>query len=147
MYGLSFSRGGGFIRTQNRKIAKEDVAQPFVRQHSLIITFIWKGRKVDCLMEIIWVIVIVAGAFTASMLLNIKRRKRTLEELAQRAVRFGENCYIEGIIPIQKVKRMAAFYLEEESIDSMQPGEAMQEIEECLKKNTEGEAETQNQEQ
>ncbi len=98
-------------------------------------------------MEIIWVIVIVAGAFTASMLLNIKRRKRTLEELAQRAVRFGENCYIEGIIPIQKVKRMAAFYLEEESIDSMQPGEAMQEIEECLKKNTEGEAETQNQEQ
>ena len=54
-------------------------------------------------MEFIWVIIIVAGAFAAAMLLNVKEHKRTLEELAERAVRFGEDCYVEGIIPIQKV--------------------------------------------
>lgn len=57
-------------------------------------------------MEFIWVIIIVAGAFAAAMLLNVKEHKRTLEELAERAVRFGEDCYVEGIIPIQKVKRL-----------------------------------------
>ena len=87
-------------------------------------------------MEFIWVIIIVAGAFAAA-LLNVKEHKRTLEELAERAVRFGENCYVEGIIPIQKVKRLAAFYLQEEAPEKMEQAQAMQQIEECLQKNTE----------
>ena len=33
-------------------------------------------------MEFIWVIIIVAGAFAAAMLLNVKVHKRTLEELS-----------------------------------------------------------------
>ena len=88
-------------------------------------------------MEFIWVIIIVAGAFAAAMLLNVKEHKRTLEELAERAVRFGENCYVEGIIPIQKVKRLAAFYLQEEAPEKMEQAQALQQIEACLKKNTE----------
>lgn len=92
-------------------------------------------------MEWIWVIVIVAGAFAAAMLLNVKEHKRTLEELTERAVRFGENCYVEGIIPIQKVKRLAAFYLQEEAPERMEQAQAMQQIEECLQRNTEQGAE------
>ena len=81
----------------------------------------------------------VAGSLAAAMLLNVKEHKRTLEELAERAVRFGEDCYVEGIIPIQKVKRLAAFYLQEEAPEKMEQAQAMQQIEECLQKNTEEE--------
>ena len=34
-------------------------------------------------MEFIWVIIIVAGAFAAAMLLNVKEHKRTLEEIGR----------------------------------------------------------------
>lgn len=46
---------------------------------------------------------------------------------------------MEGIIPIQKVKRLAAFYLQEEAPEKMEQAQAMQQIEECLQKNTEEE--------
>ena len=44
---------------------------------------------------------------------------------------------MEGIIPIQKVKRLAAFYLQEEAPEKMEQARAMQQIEECLQRNTE----------
>ena len=76
-----------------------------------------------------------------NLITNLSNEKDviTLEELAERAVRFGENCYVEGIIPIQKVKRLAAFYLQEEAPEKMEQAQAMQQIEECLQKNTEEE--------
>ena len=76
-----------------------------------------------------------------NLITNLSNEKDviTLEELAERAVRFGEDCYVEGIIPIQKVKRLAAFYLQEDAPEKMEQAQAMQQIEECLQKNTEEE--------
>ena len=48
------------------------------------------------------------------------------------AIRFAEECYIEGIIPIQKVKRLAEFYLVEESERTIEWQEARKRIEDTL---------------
>ena len=55
-----------------------------------------------------------------------------VKRLAEKAIRFAEECYIEGIIPIQKVKRLAEFYLVEESERTIEWQEARKRIEDTL---------------
>ncbi len=81
--------------------------------------------------EIIWVVIIVLTASVCAVMLG-RKEKKMLENLEERAIRFGEECYIEGIIPIEKVKRLAAFYLMKESPEAIEKKEARIRIEERL---------------
>ena len=67
------------------------------------------------MMEIIWVILIVIVAAICAALLGKQTDRQEENIMEEKAIRFAEECYIEGIIPIQKVKRLAEFYLVEES--------------------------------
>lgn len=88
------------------------------------------------LIEIIWILLIVAIAGICAMMVGnreIKREEvRSLEEIAERAVRFSEDCYMEGIIPIQRAKRLAVFYLMQESKGRIGKQEAEQKIAELM---------------
>lgn len=63
------------------------------------------------LIEIIWILLIVAIAGICAMMVGNREIKweevRSLEEIAERAVRFSEDCYMEGIIRI--LQRLTLF--------------------------------------
>lgn len=82
--------------------------------------------------EIIWVVFIVIAAAVCAVVIGKKETKQNFEKIEERAILFAEECYIEGIIPIQKVKRMAEFYMVEESNRSIQWDEAVKRVEESL---------------
>ena len=87
-------------------------------------------------MEIIWILLIVAAAGICAMMVGKQEMKREgvlmLEEMQEQAIRFSEGCYIEGIIPIQKVKRMATFYLVHQSKGRIGKQEAERRVAEVL---------------
>lgn len=89
------------------------------------------------MMEMVWCLLIVAAAVICAQILGKQKeeRKRTEED----AIRFAEECYIEGIIPIQKVKRLAEFYLVEESEGKISWSESAKRIEETLNRYTKNE--------
>ncbi len=80
-------------------------------------------------MEFIWIILIVLIASLCAVLLGRKEKEKSMEELEIRAIEFGEECYIQGMIPIQKVKQLAQFYLVQESDGRVTWGEAIERIE------------------
>lgn len=84
------------------------------------------------MMEIIWVILIVIVAAICAALLSKQTDRQEENIMEEKAIRFAEECYIEGIIPIQKVKRLAEFYLVEESERTIEWQEARKRIEDTL---------------
>lgn len=82
--------------------------------------------------EIIWTLAIVLAACICAVVLGKREQERSIEELVNSAILFGEECYIEGIIPIQRVKRMAEFYLVQESKQRIDWREAQERIEKEL---------------
>lgn len=82
--------------------------------------------------EIIWTLAIVLAACVCAAILGKREQERSIEELVNSAILFGEECYIEGIIPIQRVKRMAEFYLVQESGQRIDWREAQERIEKEL---------------
>ena len=82
-------------------------------------------------MEAVCVALILLSALLFAILLGNNSETKKSEE---RAIRFAEECYIEGIIPIGEVKRMAAFYLMEEAKGKINRKEAGKRIEETLRK-------------
>lgn len=84
------------------------------------------------MMEIIWVILIVIVAAICAALLGKQIDRQEENVMEEKAIRFAEECYIEGIIPIQKVKRLAEFYLVEESERTIEWQEARKRIEDTL---------------
>lgn len=84
------------------------------------------------MMEIIWVILIVIVAAICAALLGKQTDRQEENVMEEKAIRFAEECYIEGIIPIQKVKRLAEFYLVEESERTIEWQEARKRIEDTL---------------
>ena len=84
------------------------------------------------MMEIIWVILIVIVAAICAALLGKQTDRQEENIMEEKAIRFAEECYIEGIIPIQKVKRLAEFYLVEESERTIEWQEARKRIEDTL---------------
>lgn len=84
------------------------------------------------MMEIIWVILIVIVAAICAALLGKQTDRQEENIMEEKAIRFAEECYIEGIIPIQRVKRMAEFYLVQESKQRIDWREAQERIEKEL---------------
>lgn len=84
-------------------------------------------------MEMIWVILILFAAFICAVVFGKTETKKSLEELETRAIQFGEECYIQGMIPIQKVKQFAQFYLVQESDGRVDWAESAERIEKRLK--------------
>ena len=84
------------------------------------------------MMEIIWVILIVIVAAICAALLGKQTDRQEENVMEEKAIRFAEECYIEGIIPIQRVKRMAEFYLVQESKQRIDWREAQERIEKEL---------------
>lgn len=82
--------------------------------------------------EIIWILAIVLAACICAAVLGKREQERSIEELVNNAILFGEECYIEGIIPIQRVKRIAEFYLVQESGQRIDWKEAQERIEKEL---------------
>lgn len=70
-------------------------------------------------MEWIWMMGIIAVAIGAAVGMEwyqrrCRRRKREWQ-IEDKAIRFGEEGYIEGVVPIGKVKALARFYLMQHS--------------------------------
>lgn len=84
--------------------------------------------------EIIWILAIVLAACICAAVLGKREQERSIEELVNNAILFGEECYIEGIIPIQRVKRIAEFYLVQESGQRIDWKEAQERIEKELRR-------------
>ncbi len=83
-------------------------------------------------MELIWMILILLTAIVCAVVFGKTETKKSLEELETRAIQFGEECYIQGMIPIQKVKQFAQFYLVQESNGRVSWEESVQRIEKRL---------------
>lgn len=87
-------------------------------------------------MEVLWILLIVVVAGICAIMVGKQEMKREgvmmLEEMKEQAVRFSEECYMEGIIPIQKVKQMAVFYLAQESKGRIGKREAERNVTEVL---------------
>ena len=60
-----------------------------------------------------------------------RRRKREWQ-IEDKAIRFGEEGYIEGVVPIGKVKALARFYLMQHSEENLTLQQAEKRIEERL---------------
>lgn len=77
-------------------------------------------------MEILWMLVIGAAAVAAAVLIGNRletrltlrvrvkdrgRLHRSLEQLGQEGVDFAEQSYLKGLIPLERVKPLAAEYV------------------------------------
>lgn len=69
-------------------------------------------------------------------LVSQRRKANSHRPILERAIRFAEECYIEGIIPIEKVKQIAEFYLVEESKRRIDWPKAAKMVESQLESNT-----------
>lgn len=87
-------------------------------------------------MEWIWMLGIIALAIGAAVGVEWYqrrcRRRRREWKLEDKAIRFGEEGYIEGVVPIGKVKALARLYLIKHSEKVLTPQQAEKRIEERL---------------
>ena len=87
-------------------------------------------------MEWIWMMGIIAVAIGAAVGMEWYQRRcrrRTREwQIEDKAIRFGEEGYIEGVVPIGKVKALARFYLMQHSEENLTLQQAEKRIEERL---------------
>lgn len=86
--------------------------------------------------EWIWMLGIIAVAIGAAVGVEWYqrrcRRKRREWQMEDKAIRFGEEGYIEGVVPIGKVKALARFYLMKHSEEELTLQQAEKRIEERL---------------
>lgn len=87
-------------------------------------------------MEWIWMLGILAVAIGAAVGVEwyqrrYRRRQREWQ-MEDKAIRFGEEGYIEGVVPIGKVKALARFYLMKHSEEELTLQQAEKRIEERL---------------
>lgn len=85
------------------------------------------------MVEWIWMLGIIAVAIGAAVGMEwyqrrCRRRKREWQ-IEDEAIRFGEEGYIEGVVPIGKVKALARFYLMKHSEERLTARQAEERIE------------------
>ena len=89
-------------------------------------------------MEWIWMMGILAVAIGAAVGVEWYqrrcRRRRREWQMEDRAIRFGEEGYMEGVGPIGKVKALARVYLMKHSEEELTLQEAEKRIEERLQR-------------
>ena len=87
-------------------------------------------------MEWIWMLGIIAVAIGAAVGMEwyqrrCRRRKRGWR-IEDKAIRFGEEGYMEGVVPMGKVKALARFYRMQQSEENLTLQQAEKRIEERL---------------
>ena len=128
---IIFSACGGFIRGW-KKFLKSSGEPRRGGGHNVTIEI----KEGVVVMEWIWMLGIIAVAIGAAVGMEwyqrrCRRRKRGWR-IEDKAIRFGEEGYIEGVVPIGKVKALARFYLMQHSEENLTLQQAEKRIEERL---------------